>query len=91
MTIPLKESDVRKLITDYLGWRGWFVYYNLQSLGCYPGLPDLVATKAGRTVHIELKRPGGKQRPAQVDFQRDLEAAGGTYILAARLEDVEHL
>lgn len=88
---PPTEGEVRKLITDYLRWNGWFVYYNLAGLGGYPGLPDLVATKDGKTIHIELKRPGGKQRPAQVEFQRDLEAAGGTYILADKLEDVEHL
>lgn len=86
-----KEADIRRLVTDCLRLNGWFVYYNLQGLGCYPGLPDLVATKAGRTIHIELKRPGGKQRPHQREFQRRLEEAGGTYLLVAGLEDIEHL
>ncbi len=87
----MKESDIRRQIQDFLRWRGWFVYYNLQGLGCYPGLSDLVAVKGGRVVHIEIKTKTGKQSEKQEDFQADLERAGGTYIIARRIEDVENL
>jgi len=87
----VKESNIRKTIQDYLRWAGWFVYYNLQGLGCYPGLPDLVAVKDGRVVHIEVKAPNGVQSEKQKKFQKKLEAAGGEYILARDVEDVEHL
>lgn len=83
------EADIRRQVKDYLAWRGWFVFYHLQGLGSYPGLPDIQAIKGGRTVYIELKRPGGKQRPAQIDFQRDLEAAGGEYVLCRGIEDLQ--
>ena len=86
-----KESEIRAEVKEYLQWTGWFVFYHLQGLGSYPGLPDLQAVKNGRTVYIELKRPTGKQSADQVQFQRDLEAAGGTYIVARGVADVEHL
>ncbi len=87
----MKEKDIRKQIQDYLRWTGWFVYYNLAGLGSYPGLSDLVAVRGGRTVHIEVKAPKGVQSDRQRRFQQDIEAAGGTYILARCVEDVEHL
>ena len=86
-----KESEIRAEVKEYLQWTGWFVYYNLQGLGSYPGLSDLVAVKGGRVVHIELKRPTGKQSQDQVQFQRDIEAAGGEYLVARGVADVEHL
>ncbi len=91
MAMPLKESDIRKQIQDYLRWKGWFVYYNLQGLGSYPGLSDLVAMKDGRTIHLEIKTPRGKQKANQVTFQENVESAGGTYKVARCLEDVMNL
>ena len=85
------EKDVRAEVKSYLEWTGWFVYHLLQGLGCYPGLSDLVAVKNGRVAHIELKTATGKQSAVQKEFQAKIEAAGGTYIVARCLEDVEHL
>jgi len=85
------ENEVRAQVKEYLQWQGWFVYYNLAGLGSYPGLSDLVAVKAGRVVHIELKRPTGKQSEVQRQFQAELEAAGGEYLVARGVADVEHL
>lgn len=87
----MKESDIRKQVQDYLRWKGWFVYYNLQGLGCYPGLSDLVAVKAGRIIHIEMKTSRGKQSDKQIEFQADIEAAGGEYRVVRCLEDVSDL
>ena len=87
-----KESDIRKQIQDYLRWNGWFVFYHLQGgVGVYRGLPDLQAVKDGKTIYIEVKRPGGRQSEHQKRFQRDIEKHGGQYILAFGVEDVEHL
>ena len=57
----------------------------------YPGLPDLQAVKGGRTIYIEIKRPGGRQSAKQKKFQQDLEAAGGVYILAFSIKEVREL
>ena len=67
------------------------MFHHLQGLGCYPGLPDLEAVKDGQTVYIEVKTFTGKQRSDQIQFQADVEAHGGTYIVARGIEDVEHL
>lgn len=85
----LTESDIRRQVKDYLAIKGWFCFYHLQGLGSYPGLPDLQAVKAGRTVYIELKRPGGRQRRDQEVFQRNIEAVGGEYILCRGIEDLQ--
>lgn len=87
----MKESDIRKQVQDYLRWKGWFVYYNLQGLGSYPGLSDLVAVKHGRIIHIELKTKRGNQSEKQKEFQAELEAAGGEYRVVRCLEDVMDL
>jgi hypothetical protein len=42
----------------------------------------------GQFVGIEVKGYGGKQSPAQKEFQVNLMLAGGKYILAFNLEDV---
>lgn len=87
----MKETDIRHQVQDFLRWRGWFVFYNLQGLGCYPGLSDLVAVKKGKVVYIELKTKTGTQSEKQKEFQADLERAGGTYIVARGIEDVENM
>ena len=76
------ESEIRGQVKEYLEWKGWFVFYHLQGLGSYPGLPDLQAIKDGQTIYIEIKRPGGRQSERQKKFQEDLEGAGGIYIVA---------
>jgi len=44
---------------------------------------------AGQYVGIEVKAPKGKQSENQQESQRQLEAAGGKYILAYSIDDVE--
>ncbi len=83
-----KESEIRAQVKEFLQWQGWFVFYHLQGLGSYPGLPDMQAVKDGRTIYIEIKRPGGRQSPGQKKFQQELEAAGGVYIVAREVDDL---
>ena len=87
----MKESEIRAQVRDLLRWKGWFVYYLLQGLGCYPGLSDMVAVKNGRVIHIELKPRTGKQSDNQIQFQADIEAAGGEYRVVRCIEDVSDL
>jgi len=86
--LKISETDIRKQITDYLRLLGWFVYYNLQGLGCYPGLTDLVAIKNGFVVFIEVKKPIGSQSQKQKDFQADIERSGGCYVVARSIDDL---
>ena len=55
------------------------------------GLCDLIAVKNGFTVFIEVKAPNGKQSDDQKIFESSIRNAGGVYILARSLEDVEWL
>jgi hypothetical protein len=41
-----------------------------------------------RRVGIGVKAPGGKQNYKQIEFQRQLEKAGGLYVLAKSLDEV---
>lgn len=52
------------------------------------GAPDLLIMYRGTAFAIEVKRPGGRQSPAQREFQAAWEAAGGWYILASSVDDV---
>lgn len=53
------------------------------------GSPDIIAILNGFFVGIEVKRPGNKQNESQKAFQRNIEGAGGYYILATSPEDLE--
>ena len=87
--MKVTETDIRRQIQDYLRIRGWFVFYNLQGLGSYRGISDLTAVRAGRVLFIELKTARGRQSDYQKQFQADLEAAGGEYVLCRGVEDLQ--
>lgn len=54
----------------------------------YPGSPDIICVVEGLFVGIECKAKGEVQNENQVKFQKALEAANGTYILAYSVDDV---
>ena len=87
--MKVTETDIRRQIQDYLRIRGWFVFYILQGLGAYKGIPDLIAVKNGRVLFIELKTPRGRQSDYQRKFQANLEAAGGEYVLCRGVDDLQ--
>ena len=84
----ITETDIRRQGRDYLRIKGWFVFYVLQGLGAYRGIPDLIAVRDGRVLFIELKTARGRQSDHQKKFQADLEAAGGEYILCRGADDL---
>jgi hypothetical protein len=52
------------------------------------GMSDIMGVlKDGRTLAIEVKRPGGKLEPHQQDFLGKITAAGGIAGLACSVED----
>ncbi len=83
----MTESEIRRQVVDYLRMKGYFTFHLLQSLGCYRGAPDLIAVK-GKTLFIELKTARGRQSDYQKQFQADLEAAGGEYVLCRGVDDL---
>ena len=86
--LKITENDVKKVCRDYMKVTGWFRFHILQGLGCFPGITDDIAIKNGNVLFIEYKRPGGKQRECQREFQIFIESHGGIYLLVKCLEDL---
>jgi hypothetical protein len=97
----MKESDVQRSILEYLQIKRVFHFRNNSGavVSTYKGKnrffhfgaigsPDIICVIKGQFVGIEVKRSGGKQNENQINFQKDLEKAGGIYILAYSLDDV---
>ncbi len=93
----ITEADIRGQLIDYLKIKGWTVIPNIAGklyVGdggrTHPGIADLTVIKGGRVVWLEVKRPGtGKQSESQKQFQADIEAAGGEYVIARSVEDLQ--
>jgi hypothetical protein len=51
------------------------------------GSADISATIQGRSVKIEIKIGRDRQSQAQLDYQADIERAGGIYVIIKTLED----
>jgi hypothetical protein len=66
---------------EYLPYRGG---QTIIRMGKYNN-PHLVM------VGVEVKSSVGKQSPAQIQFQKLLEASGGLYLLVSKPEDIESI
>lgn len=61
----------------------------LKRTGLRPGAPDLIVLHDGRLLAIELKAPGGSVSAAQAAACDAIVLAGGAYVVARSVEDVE--
>jgi hypothetical protein len=94
--MPSTEKETQKAILEYLTWKKIFHYRNnsgtfvrdshMYRFGAL-GSPDIICVINGRYVGIEIKDKKGKQNPNQIEFQKNLEKAGGVYLLAFSVED----
>jgi hypothetical protein len=93
------EKSTQAAILEWLGYRRIFHYRNnsggfrdankhFYRFGAL-GSPDIVCVIGGIYVGIEVKDLKGRQNPNQVEFQSQLEKAGGIYVVARSIEDVE--
>jgi hypothetical protein len=67
------------------GWRSPVEAAIFKSLGVRAGSPDLLIIRAGQPLFMELKAPGCKLSPAQVECHAALQRAG------ARIEAVDNI
>ena len=81
------ESEIQRDIKRYLQATGWFVYKVQQGALSYKGISDLTGVKNGHTVHIEIKKPTGKQSDYQKQFESDIKDHGGQYVILKSLDD----
>ena len=95
----IQEGAVQLSIIRYIRARGWVVG-KTRTMGVrrgrsfcldpytFRGFSDLVAFVNNKIYFIEVKSEKGKQSFEQMVFQKLVEDAGLTYILARRVEDV---
>jgi hypothetical protein len=55
--------------------------------GFYSGASDLLVGINEKIIFVEVKDSKGIQSPKQIEFQKDIESHGFTYILVRSLED----
>ncbi len=55
----------------------------------HDGLSDLSAVKDGKTIYVEIKTGNAKLRKGQVAFRAEIEARGGTFIVARGIEELQ--
>ena len=97
--IPIKEkeADVQRAILAWLGYSNIFYYRNnsggmMAESGHFvrfgaTGSPDIVIVHKGKYIGVEVKGTDGKQSDNQINFQRELETAGGKYLLVRSLDE----
>lgn len=86
--LPTHASLIREIVR-YLKLRGCFVVLTPKGgIKGEPGLPDIIAFKAGRTIFIEAKIGRDRMRPEQLQAREELMRQGFEYIEARSLDDV---
>lgn len=85
------ETRIKRQIKDYVESIGG--YWAMIAGGAYSktGDPDMVVCVNGVFYAVEAKTPNGTQSEWQKKRQREIENAGGVYILARSVGDVEKI
>jgi Holliday junction resolvase len=70
----MTEQQIQTKIINTLRKGGWYVNKLINT--SHKGIPDLICHKDGRTVYIEVKRPGQKPRVLQEFRMKELLSYG---------------
>lgn len=84
---PEKESDLQADIIEHAHIRGWFCQ-KVQFVG-RRGCQDVVAIRGGRTVWIEVKRPGKEPTKQQALVAREMKEKGAEVYAVENLIDAK--
>lgn len=96
----MKESEVQKLILDYLRLNGCLVFkvnnggVYIKSRDCYmkgpiKGVPDIVGlTSKGRFIGVEVKVKYNKPSAEQLSFLAEIKKRKGIALVAYSLDDI---
>lgn len=79
--------DNSKIVTDVLGNRKKIGSGKYIKGSGTNGSADISATIKGRSIKIEVKIGKDKQSDAQKEYQKNIEKAGGIYIIASDFDD----
>jgi len=80
-----------KAITNYLEALGWWVCKLAGGMYQRPGLPDLIACKAGRMIAVEVKTGRGKLSQQQKSELERLAAAGCFAVVVSCVDNLEEM
>jgi VRR-NUC domain len=96
------EAQLQRSLVEHLRWcaKGdvWFAHLAnggartavegaiLKSIGVQSGAPDLLIVRAGQALFLELKAPGRKLSPAQVECHEALRRAGAQIEVADNID-----
>jgi len=84
------ESVILNATRQSLRLKGWYVMRIQQSIGCHPGISDLIAVKRGMTIFVETKSPKwrGKLSKDQVKFKDNIETHGGLFLVIDSVDEM---
>jgi hypothetical protein len=71
------ESSITKSIVTLAKAKGWWTFKIAGGPMQMAGVPDLLTIKHGRAVFMEVKQPGKKPRPLQVQRMKEIREIGG--------------
>jgi hypothetical protein len=96
------EQQTHRAVVDLLRWCArsdvWFAHLAnggartaiegaiLKSMGVRPGAPDLLIVRAGQPLFLEIKAPGRKPSPAQIECHAALRRAGAIVEVADNID-----
>ena len=84
----MTEQQIQTKIKKYAEGKGWIVIKTIKLSEA--GYPDLFMFKAGKTIFIEVKKPGGVISPLQELRQRQLREQGFTCEVIDNLEQFKN-
>ena len=87
ISVTGRRIDKRKRFTDAAGCQRQVGKIEWAKTNMQKGSADISATIQGRSVKIEIKMPGDRQSEHQKAYQRQVEAAGGIYMIASSFDD----
>lgn len=87
---PHKEKEIENSIKEYIKECGGLCY-KIHGGDLYQetGIPDLLCCIHGLFIGIEVKDPGGKPSAIQLAQGARIRKAGGLFLIAKSVEDVE--
>jgi hypothetical protein len=98
------EKEIQLAICDYLAYKRDIMFWRqntspihadgkFRSMPKYSktGVPDIIVIKNGIFIGLEVKRPKHKQSETQIEFQTELEKAGGKYYVVTSIDDVKSI
>ena len=87
----ISETELKRLIKDYLNAKGIFNFHITQGIACYKGIPDKICHYKNEVIYLEIKRKGGKLSEHQKEFQEQCERDKIKYWVISELDELIEL